>query len=69
MEAMQCLQEPLSARDLEKLFGGDPNLSLVSYHLRQLEKLDAIDKVGFRQVRGAVESFYYLSGRYDSAAG
>lgn len=44
---------PKELADSEKL-----SLSLVGYHVRRLQKLGAVELVGFRQVRGACQHFY-----------
>ena len=49
----RVMLSPKELADLEK-----QSLSLVSYHVRQLDKLGAIKVVGHRQVRGALQHFY-----------
>jgi DNA-binding transcriptional ArsR family regulator len=44
---------PKELADSEKL-----SLSLVGYHVRRLQKLGAVELVGFKQVRGACQHFY-----------
>ena len=64
IEAMAYMDQPLSATDLEKLFDVEGlQLSLISYHVNQLKKVEALEKVGERQVRGSVERFYVLKQR------
>lgn len=61
IEAMLWIGRPLSAADLEKVFDGDPGLGVISYHLKRLARPGILELVGTRQVRGAVESFYWLA--------
>lgn len=44
---------PKELADSERL-----SLTLVGYHVRRLQKLGAVELVGFRQVRGACQHFY-----------
>jgi hypothetical protein len=61
IEALAYMDQPLSATDLQRLFGiEDLQLSLISYHVNQLKNAEVLVKVGQRQVRGAVERFYVL---------
>ena len=64
IEALAYMDQPLSATDLQRLFGvEDLELSLVSYHVNQLRKAEVLVKVGQRQVLGSVERFYVLRQR------
>jgi hypothetical protein len=60
IEALVQIGQPLSARDLEKVFDEKFDLSLISYHVVQLAKVEAIVKVRERQVRGSLEKFYFF---------
>lgn len=60
IEAMVWVDEPLSATDLTNAFLGEFHLSLVSYHLTGLAKAGAVEQVGERQVRGALQRFYFF---------
>ena len=60
IEAMSWIGEPLSATDLDRILDGTLGVSLVSYHLRKLAELKAIEKVRQEAVRGAIQSFYVL---------
>jgi DNA-binding transcriptional ArsR family regulator len=60
IEAMSWIDRPLSATDLDKILNGDIGVSLISYHLRKLAELGAIERVHQETVRGAVQSFYAL---------
>lgn len=64
IEALAYMDQPLSASDLQRLFGvEDLELSLISYHMNQLKKAEVVVKVDERQVRGSVERFYVLQQR------
>lgn len=64
IEAFSYMDQPLSATDLQRLFGvKDLELSLISYHVNQLRKAEVLVKVSQRQVRGSVERFYVLQKR------
>ncbi len=62
IEAMLWIGRPMSAVDLERVFNGSPRLGVISYHLKRLAGPGILECVGTRQVRGAVESFYWLAG-------
>lgn len=59
LEALDRETEPRSPVWLAKGLGGD--IGNVSYHLRFLRKLGAVEMVRTRPVRGAVEHFYELA--------
>jgi predicted transcriptional regulator len=58
IEAMLWIERPMSAAELDKTFGNAVNLSTISYHVKSLARLGILERVGKRQVRGALESFY-----------
>lgn len=60
IEAMAWIGEPLSATDLDRILSGALGVSLISYHLRKLAELKAIEKIRQEHVRGAVQTFYGL---------
>ena len=62
VEALLYMRQPLSASQLRHLFGeaDDNYLSMISYHVRELAKAGAIEEKGSRQVRGAIEKFYFF---------
>jgi DNA-binding transcriptional ArsR family regulator len=62
IEAMSWIEAPLSATDLDRILVGRIGVSLISYHLRKLAELGAIEKVRQEMVRGAVQTFYALPG-------
>lgn len=66
IEALAWIEEPLSATDLDRLLQGHVGVSLLSYHLRKLAELGAIERVRQETVRGAVQTFYALPGRSSS---
>jgi Helix-turn-helix domain len=60
VEGLLWVKEPLSATDFEKVLDGKFSLSLISYHLLTLQEAGALEVVRRRQVRGAVEKFYFF---------
>jgi hypothetical protein len=61
IEALEWIELPLSAKDVDLVFDEEFGLSLVSYHMRKLADVGAIEKVEQRAVRGALQSFYALA--------
>lgn len=61
VEAMWWIDRPLSASELELVFDHEFGLSLISYHLLQLKKAEAVEEVGREQVRGALKRLYFFS--------
>ncbi len=67
---LAALRHPLRRRILKNMLAGGPTsprlladtleepLGNVSYHVKVLEKNDAVKLVGTRQVRGSVQHFY-----------
>ena len=64
IEAMQWIERPLSASDLQRVFDGRIGLSTVSYHLKSLGKWRVVRRVRKRQVRGAMESHYFFTDAF-----
>lgn len=60
IEALRWIGEPLSAIELEGCFDGHFDISGLSYHLRTLAEHEVLVKTGERQVRGAVQKFYFF---------
>lgn len=60
IEAMSWVAQPLSATDLDRILNGQLGVSLISYHLRKLAELKAIERVRQEPVRGAIQTFYAL---------
>lgn len=64
VEALLWLDQPLSASDLTKVIDDEKfGISHVSYHVTKLAKAGALRKVRQRQVRGAIEKFYFFPTR------
>jgi hypothetical protein len=61
IEAMEWMEQPLAPRDLDRMFDEQFGVSLVSYHMRTLAEVGAVEKVRQRPVRGALQTFYALS--------
>lgn len=61
IEALAWIGSPLSASDLQKVFGGRFPLGNISYHLKELARIGALRRAGKRPVRGTVERFYFFS--------
>ena len=61
IEALEWIELPLSAKDLDLALDEEFGLSLVSYHMRKLADVGVIEKVEQRAVRGALQSFYALA--------
>lgn len=60
IEALRYVGEPLSTTDLREVFDDRYALSLISYHLVTLAKVEAVVGVEQRQVGAAIERFYFL---------
>lgn len=66
VEAMLWIDQPLSSTDLVKLMDDDEvYLSHVAYHVRKLAEAGALRPVRKRQVRGAIETFYFFVAGID----
>jgi hypothetical protein len=63
IEAMLWIDRPISASELARVFLEEFDLSLVSYHLNKLAATGALEQVGERQVRGALQRFYFFPER------
>jgi len=61
--AMQWIEEPVSPRELDRIFDEKHGVSLIAYHMRTLLDMGVVEQVRQRPVRGAVESFYVLVAR------
>jgi len=61
IEALSWIDLPLSATDLDRVLRGQVGVSLLSYHLRKLTEVGALERVRQEQVRGAVQTFYALA--------
>lgn len=60
IEAMLWIGQPLSASELAKVFFGEYDLSLISYHVVKLAQAGVLEQVRERQVRGALQRFYFF---------
>jgi hypothetical protein len=73
VESLRVYGHPLSPSEFEQIFDGAAyvkdkkekrvSLSNLAYHVNELVKLGVIHRVHERPVRGAEESFYYLTAR------
>ncbi len=61
IEALAWIEVPLSAKELDLVLDEEYGLSLVSYHMRKLADVGAVEKVEQRAVRGALQTFYALA--------
>ena len=61
VEAMTWIVVPVSPRELDKAFDEQFGVSLVSYHVRTLVDVGAVEKVHQQAVRGALQTFYVLA--------
>ena len=61
IEALSWIDLPLSAKELDRLLDEEFGVSLVSYHVRRLAGVGAIEMVEQRPVRGALQTFYVLA--------
>ncbi len=60
IEALAWIGVPLSATDLDRILRGQIGVSLLSYHLRKLAEVGALERVRQEPVRGAIQTFYAL---------
>lgn len=63
VEALLWIGEPLSAKELDRVFDEEWGLSLVAYHLRKLAALGVVEPVRRQAVRGALQTFYALPAK------
>ena len=68
LEALLWVDRPLSPREMDRIFGEEFGVSLVSYHVRGLAAAGIVEVVKRRPVRGAMETFYRLCGRSEQGA-
>lgn len=62
IEAMSWIDQPLSATELRAILGKESfGLGTVAYHVNTLAQLGVIEATHQRQVRGARETYYFLS--------
>lgn len=61
VEALAWVDEPLSAVQLHRSFGGEVwSLNLISHHLHSLAKLGLLEVTDERRVRGATQIFFFF---------
>lgn len=63
IEAMEWVEEPLSAGDLTQLFDGKPSWALMGRHMRRLTKLEAIEPSETPTMRNVTDIRYRLVRR------
>lgn len=61
IEALRWIGQPLSATELKNLFDDGSDLSLISYHLVTLSKVEVLTIVRERRGRGSIEKFYFFA--------
>lgn len=61
IEALDWIEVPMSAKELDLVLNEEFGLSLVSYHMRKLADVGAIVPVEQKAVRGALQTFYALA--------
>jgi len=63
IEALRWIGRPMSPTELVVVLDcKDFYLGLVAYHVGKLVELGAVEPVRERQVRGAIETFYFFPG-------
>lgn len=68
VEAMQVTNQPLSAKELTRMYsGGENDLSELAYHLRALAKIGLLKETHEAPVRGAREVFYFIDSDDDDS--
>jgi len=60
VECMLWIDEPMSAKLIERSMNDGTSVSLISYHLRSLEDVGIVVDVLSEPVRGAVQTFFRL---------
>jgi hypothetical protein len=65
LEAMRWIDEPFSAVDLNRMYGGDrPSTSAIAYHLRGLAfDLPVLRLYKEEEIRGTTRKLYYFRKR------
>jgi hypothetical protein len=63
IEALQQIEQPLSADDLTQLFDGKPSWAVVGRHMRRLTMLDAIELAETPTTRKITDIRYRLVQR------
>jgi Helix-turn-helix domain len=60
IEALEWVEQPLSATDFRKLLNERFSTPRISYHLVKLAEADAVELTRQQQVRGMTEKFYFF---------
>lgn len=61
IEAMLWIDRPLSASELQRVFGGKLSVSAISYHVTTLAKFGIVNGLEREQVRGAWKTRYVFA--------
>lgn len=61
IEALLWIDRPMSAVEFQRIFEKQVHLSTISYHIRTLAKLGALDLVKEEKVRGRMKKSYSLA--------
>jgi len=65
IEAMFCIDRPMSAIDFEHVFEGKISLSTLSYHIKILATLGVLTLTDEQRVRGARKKLYFFTAAAD----
>jgi hypothetical protein len=63
IEALQWIEQPLSADELSEVFDGEWSWAKVSHHIRRLDKLDAVELSEIQTTRNIADIRYRLVER------
>lgn len=63
IEALQWIEQPLSADELSKVFDGEWSWAKVSHHIRRLDKLDAVELSEIQTMPNIADIHYRLVKR------
>jgi len=61
IEAMLWIEEPLSAKTIERIMDNGTTVSVIAYHMRTMARAGVVAKKRAQQVRGVTETFYVLA--------
>ncbi len=61
VSAIEWIDRPLSASELENVLDGGESMSSISYHLKSLASLGVLRRAGSQQVRGAWKRLYAIA--------
>jgi hypothetical protein len=68
IEAMAWVEVPVSPKELDKAFDEEFGVSLISYHVRRLADVGAVEKAHQQTVRGALQTFWVLAAQKPAGA-